>query len=89
MKILRVLAAIAVFAFFIFLLMTVISDKKPENIKKMQKVLSTTNNPRIKLIEKTTIGRYNYQLVEVDSHQYLISGDGGIIHIESCNCKNH
>lgn len=33
-------------------------------------------------------GGWQYTTVEFESHTYLCSTDGGIIHIESCKCKN-
>ena len=33
-------------------------------------------------------GGWQYTTVEFEEHIYLCSSDGGIIHVESCKCKN-
>lgn len=43
---------------------------------------------RIRIIETATFIS-SYEIIEVDGHQYLtIANHGGIIHLESCPCKN-
>lgn len=34
-------------------------------------------------------GGWQYQIIEFKDHEYIATGHGGIIHAESCNCKNH
>jgi hypothetical protein len=43
---------------------------------------------RIKEIESKYIGNVSYTILEVDGHLYLSQFRGGIIHLESCPCKN-
>ncbi len=32
-------------------------------------------------------GGWKYQIIEFENHKYLSRSDGGIIHVESCQCK--
>jgi hypothetical protein len=41
---------------------------------------------RIHVIEGSSFTLF--KLVEVDGHEYLSANDGGIVHLESCPCKN-
>lgn len=37
-----------------------------------------------------SIGYYDgIRLYEIDGHSYAVHYNGGIIHLESCKCKNH
>lgn len=33
-------------------------------------------------------GGWQYKIVEFENHKYLCNSNGGIIHVESCRCKN-
>lgn len=57
--------------------------------------LSSCGNPKIKQIspeiKMKILGRWlggGYELFELDHHIYLSRINGGIIHLESCPCKN-
>jgi hypothetical protein len=45
---------------------------------------------RIKVIDHLyfTSGHPSFYIIEVDGHEYLNTYDGGIVHLESCKCKN-
>ncbi len=43
--------------------------------------------PRVKCIERTTVNSQSFSLIDVDGHLYLVYYGGGIIHAESCPCK--
>jgi uncharacterized lipoprotein YajG len=40
---------------------------------------------RIHVLEGSSLTLF--MIIEVDGHQYLSRGDGGIVHLESCPCK--
>jgi len=60
------------------------SDENSRNVKTQEEVEPPS---RIKCIERTIISGDYLSLVDVDGHLYLVTGDGGIIHAESCPCK--
>jgi hypothetical protein len=52
--------------------------------------------PRIKVVESIEhdcgcndnhATFHRYQILEIDGHQYLANSGGGIVHLESCQCK--
>jgi hypothetical protein len=46
------------------------------------------NSSRIKIVEKLYGSYSTLCIIEVDGHEYLSTYEGGIIHLESCKCKN-
>lgn len=51
-------------------------------------------NQTAKEIENTgrinrVIGNGNPEIIEVDGHEYLYDYKGGMLHLESCQCKKH
>jgi hypothetical protein len=61
------------------------NNKNIEN--KDQNVETAVKLPqRIHVIEGNSFTLY--RLIEVDGHEYLSANDGGIVHLESCPCKN-
>jgi len=60
--------------------------KKP-NGKSEPFISKVEQSTRIKLIETTVLEHHRYSIIEADNHQY-ISTDSGIVHSESCPCKN-
>ena len=70
--------------FFIFILFSCMNS---ENKNKDQNVETAVKLPqRIHVIEGNSFTLY--RLIEVDGHEYLSANDGGIVHLESCPCKN-
>lgn len=56
------------------------------------KVDDTNNNKsekkeRIKSKDNVVLHGSRYVILDVDGHQYLCNSDGGMIHLESCSCK--
>jgi hypothetical protein len=70
-----------VVVFITFFVFTLFSCKYKET-QKIENVVPE----RIHVIEGN--GFTMYRLVEVDGHEYLSATDGGIVHLESCPCKN-
>ena len=55
-------------------------DKVDRRIKLKEVTIIRGEDEGIKLLSW-------YQIIEVDEHEYLVSIDGGMIHLESCRCK--
>jgi len=73
--------------FFIFVLFSCMNSEN-KNIESEDQNVETT----VKLTQRIHVIEGNsftlFQLVEVDGHEYLSTNDGGIVHLESCSCKN-
>lgn len=70
--------------FIVILMAALVSCKNLETNESADKYSS-----RVKLIEGfDKVVYYNYQIIEVDGHEYLAASRGGIVHLESCPCKN-
>jgi len=73
--------------FFIFVLFSCMNSEN-KNIESEDQNVETT----VKLTQRIHVIEGNsftlYRLIEVDGHEYLSANDGGIVHLESCPCKN-
>ena len=73
--------------FFIFVLFSCMHSEN-KNIESEDQNVETT----VKLTQRIHVIEGNsftlYRLIEVDGHEYLSANDGGIVHLESCPCKN-
>ena len=74
---------------FIILFVITLVSCESRHSNSITKELSTNKEEittRIHVIEGTSFTRY--RILEVDGHEYLSGYEGGIVHLESCPCKN-
>lgn len=68
------------------------SDEKTEETEEKIEsvnVVDQTSTNAIKVIKVNgNDTRWTYEIIEFEEHRYMSTYQGGIIHLESCPCKN-
>jgi len=89
MKKINIVARLVIITLMSFIFLNGCEETTQHSNFNSQKIKKEDPKPRtrIKVIDNGP-SFTNVQIIEVDGHQYLYAIEGGLVHLESCPCKN-